>query len=120
MNFWNKKYPDSAFLLNYNDDESSHGYGQFKEAFKAVTKDDILRPYISEHDFRSSNNDNDIGYNLYVFDIRYEKILESAQPIKVKFKFSKNVPDGIYGYTLVLTNKLVSVSSDGRRPFDLI
>ena len=56
-----EKYPDSGILLNYNDDNYSRGYGQIKEAFKALTKDDILQPYISKHDFRSSNDVNDIG-----------------------------------------------------------
>ena len=114
------KNPDSAKLLNYNDDEYSQGYGQIKETFRALTKDDILKPYVSEHDFISSNDGDDIGYNLYVFDIRYQKDLEDAQAIKVEFTISENILAGIYGYALVLTNKLVSISSDVQRHFDLI
>ena len=76
-----EKYPDSGILLNYNDDEYSQGYGEIKEAFKALTKDDLLQPYISDADFRSSNNGDNIGYNIYVFDIRYHKNFESSQPI---------------------------------------
>ena len=79
----------------------------------------MLEPYISDNDFRSSNDGNDTGYILYVFDIRYQKKFGSAQPIKVEFKFSGNVDAGIYGYVLVLTNRLVSISSDGQRMFDL-
>ena len=71
-----EKYPDSSILMNYNDDDYNQGYGQIKEAFRDLTKDDILQPYISDHDFRSSNNNNDIGYNLYAFDIRYQKNFE--------------------------------------------
>ena len=115
-----EKYPDSGILLNYNDDDSSQGYGQITEAFKAVTKDDILQPYISEHDFRSSNDGNNIGYNIYAFDIRYQRDFKSSQPIKVEFKFDGVVPAGIYGYALVLTNRLISISSDSQRMFDLI
>ena len=59
-----EKYPDSGILLNYNDDDYTQGFGQIKEAFKALTKDNILQPFISEHEFRSSNDDNDIGYNI--------------------------------------------------------
>ena len=114
-----EKYPDSSILLNYNDDNYSQGYGQFKEAFKSLTKDNLLQPYISEHDFRSSNDGNNIGYNIYAFDIRYQKNFESSQPIKVEFKFDGVVPAGIYGYSLVLTNRLISISSDGHRMFDL-
>ena len=114
-----EKYPDNSILLNYNDDDYSQGYGQVKEAFKALTKDNLLQPYISEHDFRSSNDGDNIGYNIYAFDIRYQKDFKSSQPIKVEFKFNGMVPAGIYGYALVLTNRLISISSDGQRMFDL-
>ena len=114
-----EKYPNNATLLNYDDDDYSQGYSQIKEAFKALTKDNILQPYISEADFRSSNDGNDIGYNIYAFDIRYQKNFESSQPIKVEFKLDGVIPSGIYGYALVLTNKLISISSDGQRMFDL-
>ena len=73
-----EKNPDSGILLNYDDDDYNQGYGQFKEAFRALTKDDILQPYVSDHDFRSSKNNNDIGYKLYVFDIRYQKNFENS------------------------------------------
>ena len=73
-------------MINY-DDDLSQGYGVIKEAFKALTKDDNLQQFISDTDFRSANNGNDIGHILYVFDIRYQKNFESAQPIKVKFNF---------------------------------
>ena len=116
-----EKYPDAGILLNYDDDDYSQGYHQIKEAFRALTKDDILQPYKSQEDFRTSNvAANDIGYNLYVFDIRYQKNFTNSQPIKVEFKFEGVVPNDINGYALVLTNKLVSISSDGQRHFDLI
>ena len=115
-----EKYPDSGILLNYDDDDYNQGYGKIKEAFRALTKDDISQPYISDKDFRSSNINNDIGYILYVFDIRYQKDFENSQPIKVEFKFTGVVPAGIYGYSLVLNNKRISISSDGQRQFHLI
>ena len=115
-----ERYPDSAILINHDDDDYSQGYGLIKEDFKALTKDDILQPYISEDDFRSSNEGNNIGYNIYAFDIRYQKNFENAQPVKVEFNFSENNAAGIYGYALVLRNKLISISSDGQRMFDLV
>ena len=114
-----ERYPDSAILLNYDDDNYSQAYGLIKEAFKALTKDDILKPYISEDEFRSNNDGNNICYNIYSFDIRYQKNFENAQPVKVEFKFSENVNAGIYGYALVLTNRIASITSDGQRMFDL-
>ena len=116
-----EKYPDAGILLNYDDDDYIQGYHQIIEAFKALKKDDILQPYISDDKFRTSNvAANDIGYNLYVFDIRYQKNFTNSQPIKVEFKFDGVVPNDINGYALLLTNKLVSISSDGQRNFDLI
>ena len=116
-----EKYPDAGILLNYDDDNYSQGYHQIKEAFKALTKDDTLQPKISEADFRTSNvAANDVGYNLYVFDIRYQNNFTNSQPNKVEFKFDGVVPNDINGYVLVLTNKLISISSDGQRHFDLI
>ena len=114
-----ERYPDSRILLNYDDDDYSQGYGLIKEGFKALTKDNILHPYISEDDFISSNEGNNIGYNIYVFEERYQKNFENAQLVKVEFKFSENIPAGIYGYALVLTNRLASITSDGQRMFDL-
>ena len=116
-----ENYPDAGILLNYVNDDYSQGYHQIKEAFKALTKDDILQPYIFEDDFRSSNvAANDVGYNLHVFDIRYQKNYTASQPIKVEFKFDGAIPNDVNGYALVLTNRLVSVSSDGQRHCDLI
>ena len=86
-----------------------------------MTKDDILQPYTSYDDLRTAKvRDDVVGYNLYVFDVRYQKNFTNSQPIKVEFKFVGVVPIDINGYALVLTNKMVSISSDGQRPFDLI
>ena len=41
-----ERCPDSGILLKYDDDDYAQGYGQIKEAFRALTKDDILQPYI--------------------------------------------------------------------------
>ena len=46
-----EKYPGAGILLNYDDDDYSQGYHQIKEAFKALTKDNILQPYISDDNF---------------------------------------------------------------------
>ena len=80
----------------------------------------MLQPYMSEDDFRSSNvRVDDVGYNFYVFDIRYQKNFTNSQRIKVEFNFDGVVPVDISGYALVLTN-LFSISSDGERHFEFI
>ena len=56
-----KKSPDFAILITFDDDYYSQGSGQIEEAFRALTKDDILEPYITDNDLQSPNNNNDIG-----------------------------------------------------------
>ena len=68
--------------MKYNDDDYSQGYGLIKQTFKALTQHDILEPYIKDNDFILSNDGKKIGYDLYVFDIRYLKKFESVKPIK--------------------------------------
>ena len=45
-NIGTEKYPDSGIFSNYDVDDYSQCYGQIKEDFKALTKDDILNPCI--------------------------------------------------------------------------
>ena len=74
---------------------------------------------MSEDDCRSSNDGDNIGYNIHSFNIRYQKKFQSGQSVKVEFKLDGVVPAGIYGYDLVLTNRLVSINSDGQQKIDL-
>ena len=70
---------------------------------------------------RSSNvRVDDVVYNLYVFGIRCQKNFTASQPIKVEFKFDGVVHNDVNGHALVLTNRLISISSDGQLHFDLI
>ena len=114
-----ERYPDKSLLLNYAHDIYCQGYGKIKEAFRALTKDDILQPYISEDDFGSSTGGDNFGYNEHSCDIRYQKNFENAQPANVEFKFHGIIPAGVNRYALVLKNRLASISSDGQRMFDL-
>ena len=110
--FGTDKYPDSAIFLTYNDDHYFQAYGQFKEVLKALIKDNILQPFIREEYFKSSDDGDNIGYNNHAFHIRYQKNCESGESFNVKFKLDGVVLAGIYGYALVLTIRLVRISSD--------
>ena len=93
-----EKSPDAGIILNYVGDVHSRGYHQIKDAFKALTKDDNLKPYICDHHFRSSNaRADDVGYKFYVFDIKYQQNFRASQPIKVELKFDGVVPIDING-----------------------
>ena len=73
------------------------------------------------HIFLSSNiRADDVGYKLNVFDIRYQERFTASKPIGVECNFVGVVPKDVIGCALVITNKLVSVGSDGQKDFDLI
>ena len=88
--------------------------------FSELQKNNILEPHRCGGDFRSSNKSIGIGDNFYVFKIRYQEVCTATQTVQVEAKFSDGVDSGVIGCALVVTNRLVSVSSDGRRHFDLI
>ena len=50
-----EKHPDIGILSNYDDDDYSQAYNQIKEVFRALTKDNILTPFVSDENFRTSN-----------------------------------------------------------------
>ena len=60
---------------------------KLKGAFKAVTKDDLFRPYNFDEDFRSSNEGNDVSCSFYDFELRCQKKNYIFQPFKVWMKF---------------------------------
>ena len=119
-----KKFADAGKNCDYAVDKHSQAYREIVSCFRHLAKDDILQPYNTQKDFVTSNNypDGNPGYNLYVFDIRHHQKYSSAQPNKVRFDFIPAVPatTNLIGYPLLLTNKLVSVSSDGQRQLDLV
>ena len=83
----------------------------------------MLQSFKTQKDFITSNSypDGNPGFKLNVFDIRHHQDLSSAQPIKVRFDFRPAVPVAtkLFGYALLLTNQLVSVSSERQTKFDL-
>ena len=94
---------------------------KLKTLFAVWTKNDILKLYFLDHDFRSSNvRVNEVGYNLNVSGERNEESFTNSQPIEVEFNCDGVVPNNFNGYALALTNELVNIGSDGRRHFDLI
>ena len=102
--------------LDYRRNNFHEAYYQIENFFLKHTEYRVLRPFIGLNSFKES-------YNLYVFDISNQKDHISAQPISIDFKFYNDPRINVLDYTafaLVLTNKLVSISSDGKRMFDII
>ena len=78
-----EKHPDSAILLNYDKDDYIQSYSPIKEAFRALSKNDILQQSISDDDFRFSNvRADDNGYILFIFHIRYQQNSQFPKQLK--------------------------------------
>ena len=63
-----EKNPSASMFLNFDDYFYFRRSGQFEEAFRILTKDDILKPCTSDHDFRFPNvRFDDIGCNFQIY-----------------------------------------------------
>ena len=60
-----EKYSDVGILINYKEDDFSQCFGQYKKAFRALTNADILQPFMSDKDFRSSKDEECQCYWLF-------------------------------------------------------
>ena len=110
------RYPNDYINLDYSRNNFHEAYYQIENFFLKHSGDRLMKPFIGPNSFRTS-------YNLYVFDISSQKDHIGAQPISVDFKFYNSPGVNVLDHTafaLVLTNKLVSISSDGKRMFDII
>ena len=109
-----EKHPDVGIEWDYDRDKYDPAYSGLENFSLLKSESNLLNPFIDLHNFRTN-------YNVYVFDLSKQKDNIASQPIRLEFKFSAaiNVADYI-AYALVLTTKLISISSDGQRHFDLI
>ena len=112
------RYPDNEFQVDFNRNKYNEPYNEIRRFYKDYIKDIKGEgpPYITFKDFKEL-------YNLWVFDLRAQKDNPSAQPIRVNFKFSaafNHAANNYQAVALVLTQKMISVSSDGQRMFDII
>ena len=109
-----EKYPDDGIKCDYDRDKYDQAYSEIENFYHLKSETNLLNPFIDLHKFRRS-------YNFYVFDLSKQKDQIASQPIRLEFKF--NAAFGVAGYiayALVLTPKLISISSDGQRHFDLL
>ena len=109
------RYPDHEYQIDFNRNKYNEVYNEVRRFYKDYIKGEGA-PSISFKDFKEI-------YNLYVFDLRAQKDNPSAQPIRLNFKFRTGVDVVANNYqaiALVFTQKIISVSSDGVRIFDVI
>ena len=111
-----ERYPGNYINLNYPRNNFHEAYYQIENFFPKHSEDRIMKPFIGPNSFRRF-------YNLYVFEINNQKDHIAAQPKTIDFKFynARGFDVGDYtAFALVLTNRLISISSDGKRMFDII
>ena len=109
-----EKYPDDGIECDYDRDKYDQAYSEIENFYLLKSETNLLNPFIDLHKFRTN-------YNFCVFDLSKQKDNISSQPIRLEFKFSAAIDVADYiAYALVLTPKLISISSDGQRHFDLL
>ena len=109
-----EKYPDDGIECDYDRDKYDQAYSEIENFYLLKSETNLLNPFIDLHKFRTN-------YNFYVLDLSKQKDNIASQPIRLEFKFNAvfGVADYI-AYALVLTPKLISISSDGQRHFHLL
>ena len=107
-----EKYPDDGIECDYDRDKYDQAYSEVENFYLLKSETNLLNPFIDLHKFRTN-------YNFYVFDLSKQKDPIGSQPIRLEFKFNAAIDVADYiAYNLVLTPKLISISSDGQRHFD--
>ena len=109
------RYPDHEYQIGFQRNKYNEPYNEIRRFYKDYIKGERA-PYISFKDFK-------VLYNLYVFDLRAQKDNLSAQPVRPAFKFCAGfnvIANNCQAVALVLTQKVISVSSGGVRMFDVI
>ena len=108
-----EKNPEDGIECDYDHDKYDQAYSEIENFYQLKSETNLLNPFIDLHKFRS--------YNFYKFDLSKQKDHIASQPIRLEFEFSAAFAVANYiAYALILTPKLISISSDGQRHFDLI
>ena len=109
-----EKDPDDGIECDYDRDKYDQAYSEIENFYHLNSETNLLNPFIDLNKFRTN-------YNFYVFDLSKQRDIIASQPIRLEFKFNAAIDVADYiAYALVLTPKLISISSDGQRHFDLI
>ena len=109
-----EKYPDDGIECDYDRDKYDQAYSEIENFYHLNSETNLLNPFIDLHKFRTN-------YPLFLFDLSKQKDQIASQPMRLEFKFNAAIDVADYiAYALVLTPKLISISSDGQRHFDLI
>ena len=110
------KFPDTnEYQIDFERNKYNDLYNEVRRFYK-----DFLHgegsPYISIKDFKEL-------YPFVIFDLRNQKDVVSSQSVQARFRFRAGynaVDQNFQGIGLLITQKIISVSSDGQRQFDIV
>ena len=109
-----ENYPVDGINCDYDREKYDQAYHENENVFLLHAETNLLNPFISLQKFRTD-------YNFYVFDFTKQKPPITSQPIKLEYKFSVAIDVAEYvAYAIVLTPKLISISSFVQRHLDLL
>ena len=97
-----EKYPEAGFNLNCDGDKYSQGYAQIVSFSKVSTEIVIFQPYKTQKILKTKVVidafviTTDGGYQLFVFDIRFQKDFSTAQHLK-KNNVERKTPADVVG-----------------------
>ena len=74
-------------------DTCSQTYGELVSCLRLLTEDNVFQPYLTQEIFRGENDKNEMGYVLYIFDIRRHQKYSNPQPFKVQFRLFEVFPE---------------------------
>ena len=109
------KYPDESINLDYLRNDYDDGYNEVLKFFREYVGEQTVTPYITFQDFKEK-------YNLYLFDLRNQRDHIASQQVTATFKFVAGddvVAENYTAFALVLTNRVINITSDGSRQFDI-
>ena len=106
------RYPAVDYQLNFTKQK-------FSRMYKEVA--DFRKNYYGMDGLISNSNINPLDYKplfpLFVFDVskQSERLKSTITDITIKAQFSVNVPANTEAYALVISDRMVKVTSDGKR-----
>lgn len=108
VEFNGNRYPENDLDIDYENNRYVTGYQMLTDFYKHVMGREsctVRLRYFKTH------------YPVLVFDIsrQSERLKDTASDIRIKAQFGTNIPNNTYAYALVLSDREISMQSDGDR-----
>jgi len=107
------KYPANERIINF----TTNDYVDF-----CVMADEFKREHHAFNNLISGTQIDMLNYKklfpLIVFDVRHqsERVKSNVMSMKLNFKFSENVPANTHMYVVIISDRVIKLTSDGQTP----